>query len=69
MEEPCFGIGAAKPDVSDEGEEGISVITAWSGVTVQEAIRVTFFIFLFNFNHYNDSLGSCLVQLITSCHV
>ena len=43
MEELCFGNGAAKPDVSDEGEEGISVITAWSGVTVQEAIKVTFF--------------------------
>lgn len=58
MEESCFGNGAAEPDVSDEGEKGISVITALSGVTVQEAIKVTIFIFYFNFNHYSDSLGS-----------
>lgn len=45
MEESCFGNGAAEPDVSDEGEKGSSVITALSGVIVQEVIKVTFLIF------------------------
>lgn len=45
MEEPCFGNGAAEPDASDEGEKIISVISALSGVTIQEAIKVSFLIF------------------------
>ena len=36
MEESCFGNGAAEPGVSDEGEKGSSVITAFSGVTVKK---------------------------------